>query len=39
MVKQDSGAEKAREAGETNGCRGECASNRDSGRLLYLDAR
>ena len=25
------------EAGETDGCRGECASNRDRG--VYLDAR
>ena len=31
--------EKAGEAGETDGCRGECASNRDRGRSLYLDAR
>ena len=29
MVKYDSGAEKAREAGETGSCRGECVSNRD----------
>ena len=39
MVKSDSGVEKAREAGETDGCRGECASNRDPRRSLYLDAR
>ena len=25
--------------GETEGCRDECASNRDRGRSLYLDAR
>ena len=29
----------AGEAGETDGCRGECASNRDRGQSLYLDAR
>ena len=39
MVNYDSGAEKAGEAGETDGCRGECVSNRDRGRSLYLDAR
>ena len=40
MVKYDSGAEKAGEAGETDGCRGECASTyRDRGRSLYLYAR
>ena len=34
MVKSYSGAEKAGEAGETDGCRGECASNRDGGRTM-----
>ena len=29
----------AGEAGETDGCRGECASNRDPGRSLCSDAR
>ena len=34
--KLDSGAEKAGEAGETDGCRGECASNRDRGTIAVL---
>ena len=37
MVNKDSGAEKAGEAGETEGCRGECASNIDRRHIINLD--